>query len=581
MRKFLLFSMLLVVFAAVFAGVSALAQQEALTPRPLASVIRGAAKPVSATGAKTLFLITWGGDVATILADTEGMFRAEGVDVRLQLENDFQKQVEAVLAGKTPYLRGTLGMINAAAEVFKKNGIDLVVFYQMTWSAGGDTIDVRSHIKTPKDLCGKTIALQLYGPHMDYIANLLTSAGCPLSGPTAPKFRWFRDLQLPTADTGGKTTDPVTAFQKDPSIDAVMAISPDAMTLTSGGKVGAGTPGSVEGARILLTTKTASRIIADVYAVRSDYFAAHRVEVEKITRVLMRAEEALADMRKQSASAKHRQLLGKSADILLGSPSAVADVEGMLADCEFVGFSGNVAFFTGQGTTRTLETLTAEIQTAFVQTGFLSGNTPIFSAGWDYAGLAQGLKYAANVPAPRSQFDPQKVQAAVEKRIAAEPTQWEEQGTLFVVEITFSPNQSVFAEAQYKKDFGKALSLAQTHGGSLVLVEGHSDPYGILRAKQQGENPLIVRMMEQDAKDLSLKRAQSVLQSFMASAKRAQMALDSSRFVPVGMGITSPKFNPPRTREEWAANRRVRFVIKQIESEPEEFQPIGVPTAGK
>lgn len=580
MRKFTM-SLFLSLAMVLATGNAFAQQQEVLAPRPLASVIKGTAQPVAEGGPKTLFLITWGGDVATVLADAEGMFRAEGVDLRLQLENDFQKQAEAVLAGKTPYLRGTLGMINAAAEVFKKNGIDLVVFYQMTWSAGGDTIDVRQHIKTPKDLCGKTIALQLYGPHMDYIANILSNAGCPLVGTGAPKFRWFRDLQLPTSDTGGKITDPVSAFQKDPSIDAVMAISPDAMTLTSGGKVGSGTPGSVKGATMLLSTRTASRVIGDVYAVRGDYFAAHRGEVERIAHVLMRAQESLSDMRKQSASAKYRQLLGKAADILLGSPSAVADVEGMLADCEFVGFSGNVAFFTGQGTTRTLETLTEEIQSAFIKMRFLSDRVKVVSAGWDYAKLAQGLKYATNVPPPQQQFDPKRAQAAVEKRIAAEPTQWEEHGTLFVVEVYFSPNQKVFSEDQYKKDFTDALRLAQTNSGALVVIEGHTDPTGIWRKQQQNADSHIIEEMKTDAKNKSLERAQAVRDSFLAFAAKRNMAVNPSRFIVVGRSYLAPKFNPPHTREEWAANRRVRFVIKSVESEPDDFQPINAPTAAK
>ena len=60
-----------------------------------------------------------------------------------------------------------------------------------------------------------------------------------------------------------------------------MAISPDALKLTSNGTVGTGAEGSVKGARMLLSTKTASRIIADVYAVRKDYFDTHRAEVQK------------------------------------------------------------------------------------------------------------------------------------------------------------------------------------------------------------------------------------------------------------------------------------------------------------
>ena len=161
---------------------------EYLDGKSLTEVVRGRLQPVS-SGPVSLPLITWGGDVATVLADTDGIFKAEGLDVRLFVENNFQKQVEGVLAGKTPYLRGTMGMINAAAEVFKREGVDLVVVHQLTWSNGGDTIVAKANVKNPSDLRGKTIGLQLYGPHMDYVLNILKSAGVQ---PSEVKFKWLR-----------------------------------------------------------------------------------------------------------------------------------------------------------------------------------------------------------------------------------------------------------------------------------------------------------------------------------------------------------------------------------------------------
>src|SRR3989344_3311813 len=132
-----------------------------------------------------------------------------------------------------------MGMINAAAEVFKREGVDLVVVHQLTWSNGGDTIVAKANVKNPSDLRGKTIGLQLYGPHMDYVLNILKSAGVQ---PSEVKFKWLRELTLPTYNTT-KAVDPVTAFQKDPTLDAVMVINPDAQLLTSGGKIGTGADG--------------------------------------------------------------------------------------------------------------------------------------------------------------------------------------------------------------------------------------------------------------------------------------------------------------------------------------------------
>ena len=80
---------------------------------------------------------------------------------------------------------------------------------------------------------------------------------------------------------------------------------------------------------ILLSTKTASRIIADVYAVRKDYFDANRVQVHKFVHAVLRSQEALTELlaNKSSQQAKYRQILAKSADLLLGAPQATADVE--------------------------------------------------------------------------------------------------------------------------------------------------------------------------------------------------------------------------------------------------------------
>ncbi len=141
---------------------------EYLETKPLSKGVTARLKPVE-TGSKMVYVITWGGDVSLVYGVQEGLFREEGLDISLTLENDFAKQVQAVLDGKTPYLRGTMGMINAAAEVFKTAGTELVIIVQLTWSTGGDTMTVRPSIRTPNDLKGKTIALQLYGPHMDYM----------------------------------------------------------------------------------------------------------------------------------------------------------------------------------------------------------------------------------------------------------------------------------------------------------------------------------------------------------------------------------------------------------------------------
>jgi outer membrane protein OmpA-like peptidoglycan-associated protein len=81
--------------------------------------------------------------------------------------------------------------------------------------------------------------------------------------------------------------------------------------------------------------------------------------------------------------------------------------------------------------------------------------------------------------------------------------------------------------------------------------------------------------MRQAAKNLSLARANSVRSSFLQYCKDHGISIDQSQFIAIGRGVEAPKFNPPRTKEEWIANRRVRFVIRQVEAELSDFTPLG------
>ena len=80
--------------------------------------------------------------------------------------------------------------------------------------------------------------------------------------------------------------------------------------------------------------------------------------------------------------------------MLLDSPLAVADVEGLYADCEFVGWKGNVDYFANPNFPRSLGRLTGEIQGSLSSLGLLAGQVALADAGWDYDTLKQGLRFA-------------------------------------------------------------------------------------------------------------------------------------------------------------------------------------------
>jgi outer membrane protein OmpA-like peptidoglycan-associated protein len=555
-------------------GVAAAAPQY-VDPKPLSQSLAGARVGDVGGGPVQVPIITWGGDIATLYGNgnqartaSGSVFAQEGLDLALFREDVFARQVEAYLSGRSPYLRGTLGMINMAAEVASKDPrTKPVVVYQLTWSAGGDALVVKPGIGSARDLRGRTIALQAYGPHVDYMTKVLADAGLSTKD---VKIKWLPDLT-------GTGNSPAAAFQ-DGGIDAAFVIIPDALVLTSGGTVGSGAEDSVKGAKVLLSTKTANRIIADVYAVRSDYFQANKKAVEGFVHGLMVAEEKLRGLvqGKASRGAEYKATMTAGAKMLLDSAEAVGDAEGLYADAEFVGHKGNVDFFANASYPRRMNALNQEIQGTFAAMRLIGGAATLPDARWDYAKLRRGL--SGSTPAQAERFDPEQV-AAVVTRKQQQGTLGE--GTLFGFEIFFQPNQNSFSADLYQKDFDKVIDLASTYGGALITVEGHSDPMGYLRDKKDGKPEVVLGRVKQAAKNLSLSRAVSVRDNVIAFAKQKGITLDESQFAVVGHGIARPRNGncgaepcAPKNEKEWRDNMRVEFRILQVEAEASVFKPL-------
>ena len=539
---------------------------------PLTQVAKSAVAACPAHDVLPLPLITWGGDIATIYANGNQVetgrnshFAKSNLKVRLAREDVLSRQLDNYLACRSPFLRGTMGMLGQVAEVTDRDPrTKMVVIYQLTWSAGGDALVVKGNVRQPQDLRGKSIALQAYGPHVDYLAKLLRDGGMSLKD---VKLRWVKDL------TGTQESPRAALAQSD--IDAAMVIIPDALALTSGGKVGTGAEDSVKGARVLLSTKTANRIISDVYAVRSDFLQAHRPRVESLVRTLMLAEEELANLMKKKGTPEYRAMIAAAAKLLLDSADAVQDTEGMYADAHFVGWRGNVAFFGDPKNPRSFDTLGAEIDDALVAAGLRTKPASYTHARWDYNAMKAGLSNTAGVEAPR--FDAPTVSQVVTRR--AQKDQLGE-GQLFNFGVQFKPNQNTFSPAEYSKEFDRAINLAATYGGAVITVEGHADPLAYVRTKKQGETELVLSRIRQSAKNLSLTRANAVRDSVVDYAKQKGVRLDPSQFAVVGHGIDRPKSGmcgsdpcPPATEAQWLANMRVEFRIIQVEAEENVFKP--------
>ncbi|KKK90897.1 hypothetical protein LCGC14_2718390, partial [marine sediment metagenome] len=335
-----------------------------------------------------------GADLVTVHAngDTKrtasgSAFAGQKLKIELFREDDFVNQVSRFMEGEIVYLRGTMGMMNMAADVTDKDQrTRLVIVYQHSWSTGGDAFVVKRGIKSVKDLKGKTIAIQAYGPHVDYMTKLLSDAGLTIKD---VNLVWTKDLVGPEGDT------PMAKLY-DENVDAAFVIIPDALALTNQGNVGTGAEDSARGAVIMLSTKTASRIINDVYAVRKDYFDQNRDEVRRFVQALMIAEEEVRDLYKAKSS-RYNKMLSAAAGMILDSTGAIVDMEGMaFLDAEMARYDGNVKFFTDKNYPRNFSKLNNEIQTAYIGLGLIARKAALLQGNWDYSAFT-GLRYANRV----------------------------------------------------------------------------------------------------------------------------------------------------------------------------------------
>ncbi|MEO0459475.1 MAG: ABC transporter substrate-binding protein [Myxococcota bacterium] len=557
-------------------------------------------------GTITVPYILWGGDFATFHANgglntsSGSILDAQGLKIRLTPGDDFVGQVRDYMSGKSPFLRGTFRMIGLASEVLSQDPRTRpVVFTQLTWSAG-DHLVARSSVKTIKDLKGKTIVLQRGGPHLGMLDDILRTAG----------LRWS-DVKLRFVDDITGKNGPAEAFKKSRNIDATFVVTPDLIALTGGLKqVGTGAEGTVKGARAVDSSAFRAFTIADVYAVRSDFYEANKAWVEKFAAGYLRAVEDVTEMRKKKSGAPYRKLLTNAVkiygkDVLPNRDEA----DGLLSDCTFAGYPGNVAFFNDTRNSHGFDVFKKRALDMATREGFASSRGTLLGSPLNWRSQAF-LGYLKKTDVQRGdRFQPEVVQQELEALNSAGGL---DDSTIYSFTVGFEPNQDSFSENQYGQDFERVLDLAREYGGAVIAVRGHSDPTKVLatlvkagmqkgilkrsgspgnwsysvRGKplELGQTSELVELVEsgafdgagvaespreimQAARNLSLRRAQAVRESILSYAKKRKKKVDATQIQAQGVGIREPFVATPRSMADVRRNTRVEFRLVGVSPE--------------
>ena len=577
----------------------------------------GTAADPAANRAVEVPFITWGGDVATFLANgglttQPGTIYADHeLKVQLRPGDDFVDQVRRYVRGESPLLRGTFRMLGQASQVL---GADPrtkpVVILQLSWSAG-DHMVARQNVKTLNDLRSNDgrkirIACQQGGPHVGLLYDSLEAAKIPRSD---VEIVWVDDLTGPNG--------PAEKFRSDATIDVCCVITPDMIGLTGGlDSEGTGAEGTVQGARVVNSTQQMSRSIADVYAVRSDWYAKNRDWVEKFVAGYLRASQDTVKLRadfesRQRMSDEYRRLLGLSQQIFGEEviTSLEVDGHGLLMDCGFTGLPGQIAFFEDKGNLNGFEAKMKAALDMATTWGYASIRAGFDPPGWNYEKIAS----VAGIPYERPDLQAERFGPETDLVF---PDSELDGRTIVSFTVKFEPNQSTFSVDRYGAEFHRAIQQASTFGNAAVVIRGHSDPTKTLvdlitvgmknglikRTGRQGDykyflqgRPLdltqtgdMMKLIEQGvfaggnpdprqtmqaALNLSLSRAEAVKRSLIEYAESQNLTLDTSQVKPTGAGISEPIIPKPTTMEEARTNMRVEFRIVRIKAEvaPEDF----------
>lgn len=475
--------------------------------------------------------ILWGADMLTIYANglktktaNGSFYNKSGLNFDLNLTNSVVEQSEAYISGKTPFFRGTLDQVALLNDaVYNQPNLRPVVLQQLSWSKGGDNLVVKPTIKNLSDLKGKTVAIMAYGPHMYFLHRVLTSAGLK---PSDVNIVWVKNLD--------GDNSPFSAFYEN-KIDAAFMITPDALSVTEGDS-------AVSGARILFSTVEADKFVADVYAVRSDYYEQNKDKLQNFVHASFLAAEELESLVKNKLTRKDEfnKWLEVSSQQLMGSQDLIEDVYALYTEADHTGFSKNLSFFTNERDARNFKRLSEEVNLALKEMNLVKNTNPIMAATWDWTALSKGLKNVDKAEIPK--FNQQQVSKLVTE-MQMSGTLDDEQFLSQQVYFEVGDASFVYNPSLHKEIFDKIVNEATAYSGALIIVEGHSDPAHYIISKYRDQAPTVtLKRIRQMARDLSRQRAEEVRKAIIEYANDVRgLDINATQFEVVGYGIDKPE----------------------------------------
>lgn len=441
--------------------------------------------------------------------------------VELVLIDDPVAMRDSYAAGNVHIGWATLDMVPLFLEELSKDSRVMPrIYQQIDWSNGGDGIVGRG-IETIGQLRGKTVVLAQNSPSHYFLLNALINAGIQ---PAEVNFKFTGDAFQAAA-----------AFNADKNIAAVVSWAPDIYNLSE-----------VPGNKLIVTTGTANKLIADVWFARADFAKDHPSVVEGLVRGIF---DAMEELKSDTSKQKVAQLMSKGYSI------PATETLAMLGDAHSTNYAENREFFMNQNNPANFERTWETAYYLYKRIGQVTRKIP-FDQVMDFSiiqKLGKEEKYANQKDEYAVNFAPRSVST-----IKAES------GEILTktVVVHFFPNSS---EIEYKVDKGGSQGkqlydpnvpfvleeigkLAGQYGAARVVIEGHTD------ASMKGSIPV------EAVKSLSSARANAVKTALL----RKFRTLQPNQFATDGRGWDAPADMADPGNH--AKNRRVEIKVYPLEA---------------
>lgn len=420
-------------------------------------------------------------------------FTAAGIDVEFKLIRGSKERLQAFDDGEVDVMLLSLDYFANLVPVYKEKGVDLKAFLMADWSRGNLGIVAKPSIKSIEGLKDAKIATTRNTPTHYFLINLLKRSN--LQPAEIDKVK--SNLVFAT-----KTPQAGEMFQRG-EVDAVAIWEPHLSQSAAGGK-----------GRLLVSTSTATNLIADVLFARADYLAAHEAEIQKLVHEWF---EGVKMIEKDAA--------GSVSIVAKAFKQTDDETRGVLAKIKPTTFADNRVFFGMEREDAPFATLFEDASRVWQSEGVIK-----------QAAAAAPTRYLKALESMSKEFAEDQV---VEK-FAFQGGPKQDQAPLLTKSVSvYFPSGADKLDANAKKLVDTFAEVVAQFGNAYVRVEGNTD--------NEGDRAGNVA--------LSKRRADALVDHLVAKHR-----FDKSRFVSVGNGPDKP-VGDNKTIEGREQNRRTDFQI--------------------